>query len=301
MSVTLAGVPLKNPILTASGTFGFGREYAEYFDIGLLGGISVKGLTLRPRPGNPPPRVAETPGGMLNSVGLQNPGAARFLSDELPRLRTVDTRVVANISGNAPEEFAELAAMLTVPGIDIIEVNISCPNIQDGGILFGSNPRSAAAVTAAARRATDKPLFVKLAPGVADIAEIARAVAGAGADGLSLINTLPGMRIDVHTRRPILRNNIGGLSGPAALPVAVRAVWQVRRAVDLPIIGMGGVCTGEDAAELLLAGADAVAVGTAMFMDPTAPVRILGELESYCERHGVERVRELTGAVAAWE
>jgi len=301
MTVILAGVTLKNPILTASGTFGFGHEYGEYFDLSTLGGICVKGLTLKPRDGNPPNRVAETPGGMLNAVGLQNPGAEAFLRHELPFLREQNTCVVVNLSGNSAEEFAELAAMLSVDGVDILEVNISCPNLKAGGVQFGVDPQAAAAVVGAVRKATGKPVMPKLTPAAADIAEIARACAHAGADALSLVNTLPGMRIDTATGRPVLRNNIGGLSGPALLPVTVRAVYLVRRALpEMPILGMGGVASGRDAAELMLAGADAVAVGTAMFKDPLAPVRILDELTEYCRDRGLASVSDLTGAVAPW-
>jgi dihydroorotate dehydrogenase (NAD+) catalytic subunit len=301
MAVRLAGVRLKNPILTASGTFGFGREYSHYMDVSKLGGICVKGLTLKPRSGNPPSRVAETPGGMLNAVGLENPGAEAFLKHELPFLRTLGTCVVANISGNSAEEFAELAAMLSADGVDILEVNVSCPNLQAGGVQFGVDANMAAAAVRAVRKVTRKPVMPKLTPAASDIAAVAMACADAGADAISLINTVPGMRIDTATGRPVLHNNVGGLSGPAVLPVAVRAVYLVRRALpDMPILGTGGVSSGKDAAELMLAGADAVAVGTAMFKDPTAPMRILEELAFYCEGRGTRAVRALTNAVKPW-
>ena len=277
MRVKLAGVDLKNPITVASGTFGFGREYGEFFDISRLGGISVKGLTPLPRNGNPSPRIAETPLGMLNSVGLQNPGVDAFIARELPWLKTQGLTIIANISGNTPEEYGEMCAKLSAAGVDMIEVNISCPNVKAGGLAYGTKPEMAAEVT-----------------------EIARAVEGAGADAISLINTIRGMVIDVNTRRPVLKMNTGGLSGPAILPVAVRMVWEVASAVKVPILGMGGISTGADAAQMLLAGATAVAVGAATFSDPYAPLRILEELEAICDRQGVKSVTELTGAVQPW-
>ncbi|MFR8292532.1 MAG: dihydroorotate dehydrogenase [Dysosmobacter welbionis] len=298
--VELAGVKLWNPIVTASGTFGFGREYANYYNLAHLGGICVKGLTLKPREGNPCPRIAETPAGMLNSVGLQNPGVDAFVERELPWLRTQSTRVIANLSGNTLEEYAALAEKLTVPGVDMLEVNISCPNVKCGGLAFGTQPESAAAATKAVKEHTSLPVMVKLSPNVTDIAEIARAVEAAGADAVSLINTLLGMRIDLNTRRPILRNNTGGLSGPAVLPVAVRCVHQVYQAVKIPILGMGGVSAGLDAAELMMAGAAAVGVGTATISDPAAPLRILEELKEFCESRGIREMRSLTGTLEVW-
>ena len=301
LRVELAGVPFKNPVLVASGTFGFGREYGEFFDLSELGGICCKGLTLHPREGNPPPRIAETPMGMLNSVGLQNPGVDAFIAHELPFMRQFDTRIIANISGNTPEEYGIMCEKLSAAGVDLIEVNISCPNVKAGGLAYGTRPELAAEVTQAAKRRAGKvPVMVKLSPNVTDVTEIARAVEAAGADALSLINTLRGMRIDVNTRRPILRMNTGGLSGPAILPVAVRMVWEVSGAVKLPILGMGGVSTGADAAQLMLAGASAVAVGAACFADPLAPVRVRDELAELAARQGAARVAELTGAVKAW-
>ena len=241
MSVKLAGVTLKNPVVVASGTFGFGREYSQFYDLGELGGICAKGLTLHPRNGNPAPRIAETPMGILNSVGLENPGVDAFIAEELPFLRKYDTKVIANISGNTPEEYGVMCAKLSAAGVDMIEVNISCPNVKAGGLAYGTRPELAAEVTEEAKKhAGGVPVMVKLSPNVTDITEIAKAVEGAGADALSLINTIRGMRIDVNTRSPILRMNTGGLSGPAVLPVAVRMVWEVSRAVSLPILGMGG-------------------------------------------------------------
>ena len=300
LSVVLAGVRLKNPIVVASGTFGFGREYGQFYDLSELGGICCKGLTLHRREGNPPPRIAETPMGILNSVGLQNPGVDAFVAQELPELRRHDVKIIANISGNTPEEYGEMCEKLSAAGVDMIEVNISCPNVKAGGLAYGTRPELAAEVTEMAKRHASVPVMVKLSPNVTDITEIARAVAGAGADALSLINTIRGMRIDVKTRRPILKMNTGGLSGPAVLPVAVRMVWEVHAAVDLPILGMGGVSTGADAAELMLAGATAVAVGTASFADVYAPVRVRDELSALAEEQGLQRVSELTGAVRPW-
>ena len=300
MGVDLAGVFLKNPVVAASGAFGFGREYGQFFDLSELGAICCKGLTLHPREGNPPPRIAETPMGILNSVGLQNPGVDAFITDELPFLRQYDVKIIANISGNTPEEYGVMCEKLSEAGVDMIEVNISCPNVKAGGLAYGTRPDLAAEVTAEAKRHARVPVMVKLSPNVTDITEIAKAAADAGADALSLINTLRGMRIDVNTRRPILKMNTGGLSGPAVLPVAVRMVWEVASAVKLPILGMGGVSTGEDAAQLMLAGASAVAVGTALFADPCAPLKVRDGLADVAARQGLSAVRELTGGVRPW-
>ena len=301
-SVTLAGVRLKNPVVVASGTFGFGREYGKFYNLSELGGICCKGLTLHRREGNPPPRIAETPMGILNSVGLQNPGVDAFIAHELPELRRHDLAVIANISGNTPEEYGIMCEKLSDAGVDLIEVNISCPTVKAGGLAYGTRPELAAEVTSVAKAHAGKtPVMVKLSPNVTDITEIARAVAGAGADALSLINTLRGMRIDVNTRRPILRMNTGGLSGPAVLPVAVRMVWEVHNALPgMPILGMGGVAKGEDAAQLMLAGASAVAVGTACFADPYAPIRVRDGLAEIAQRQGLDKVSALTGAVKPW-
>lgn len=297
LAVNFCGVPLKNPLTTASGTFGFGHEYAKFFDLSLLGGIGVKGLTPHERMGNPPPRIAETPQGILNCVGLQNPGIDRFIAEEIPYLREFDTKIIANVSGNTVEEYESMVDKISHADVDLIEMNISCPNVKCGGMAFGTQPKMVEEVVRAAKRVAKKPLIVKLSPNVTDIAEIARAAEAAGADALSLINTLLGMRIDIETRRPILSNTMGGLSGPAVLPVAVRMVYQVRRAVKLPILGMGGLSSGRDVVEMLLAGADAVALGTILFADPTAPVRILDELTAWMDAHGVKSVSELSGAV----
>ena len=299
-SVVLAGMTMKNPVVVASGTFGFGREYGEFYDLSELGGICVKGLTAARREGNPAPRIAETPMGILNSVGLQNPGVDAFIAEELPFLRQFDTRIIANISGNTPEEYGEMCEKLSAAGVDMIEVNISCPNVKAGGLAYGTKPELAAEVTAVAKKHSTVPVMVKLSPNVTDITEIAKAVEGAGADALSLINTLRGMRIDINTRRPILKMNTGGLSGPAVLPVAVRMVWEVANAVSLPILGMGGVSKGEDAAQLMLAGASAVAVGTALFADPYAPIKVRDGLAQIAAAQGLNGVAELTGGVKPW-
>lgn len=301
LSVTLAGMTMKNPVVVASGTFGFGREYGEFYQLSELGGICAKGLTLQPRQGNPAPRIAETPMGILNSVGLQNPGVDAFIAEELPFLRQFDTKVIANISGNTPEEYGIMCQKLAEAGVDMIEVNISCPNVKAGGLAYGTRPELATEVTEMAKKhAGAVPVMVKLSPNVTDITEIAKAVEGAGADALSLINTLRGMRIDINTHRPILKMNTGGLSGPAVLPVAVRMVWEVAQSVKLPILGMGGVSRGEDAAQLMLAGASAIAVGTAMFADPFAPIKVREELAAIAARQGMASVSELTGGVKPW-
>ena len=296
MKVKLAGVELSNPIVPASGTFGFGREYAQLYPLSSLGAICVKGLTMKPREGNPCPRIAETPSGMLNAVGLQNPGVDAFVAEQLPWLRQQGTKIIANLSGNTLEEYAILAEKLSVPGVDMLEVNISCPNVKCGGLAFGTQPESAAAATKAVKSHTHLPVIVKLSPNVTDITAIARAVEAEGADAVSLINTLLGMRIDLNTRRPIIRNNTGGLSGPAVLPVAVRCIHQVYNAVKIPILGMGGVSSGEDAAELMMAGASAVEVGAANLKDPFACKKIVENLPAVCQRLGVENIADLTGA-----
>jgi len=300
MKVNLAGVELKNPIVVASGTYGFGREYAQFYDLSELGGICAKGLTLHRREGNPAPRIAETPMGILNSVGLQNPGVDAFIEHELPFMRQYDVKVIANISGNTPEEYGIMCEKLSEAGVDMIEVNISCPNVKAGGLAYGTRPELAAEVTEMAKKHSTVPVMVKLSPNVTDITEIARAVEGAGADAVSLINTLRGMRIDINTRRPVLKMNTGGMSGPAVLPVAVRMVWEVANAVNIPILGMGGVAKGEDAAQMMLAGATAVAVGTACFADPFAPVNVRDGLAAICEKQGLASVTELTGGVKPW-
>ena len=300
LSVNVAGVEFKNPIIPASGVFGYGREYEEFYPLSKLGGIATKGTTGTLRTGNLSPRIAETPAGMLNSVGLQNPGIDTFIEKELPNLLTKDTVILANIAGSTPEECAEVAEKLDKTDVHMIELNISCPNVKQGGAAFGTSCKSAEAVTAAVRKATSKPLVVKLSPNVTSITEIAKAVESAGADALSMINTLLGMRIDVRTRRPILRNNVGGLSGPAILPIAVRMIWQTANAVSIPIIGMGGVSTGEDAIELMMAGASAVQVGAAIFTDPYAPIKIVDEMNTFLDENKIASVKDIIGTVQPW-
>lgn len=300
MRVNFAGISMKNPVVVASGTYGFGREFGEFYDLSQLGGISCKGLAFTPREGNPPPRVAETPMGMLNSVGLQNPGVDDFVANELPELRRHDLCVIANISGNTPEEYAVMSGKLSEAGVDMIEVNVSCPNVKCGGLQYGVVPELAAEVTEAAKKSASVPVMVKLSPNVTDITAIAKAVEAAGADAVSLINTVRGMRIDVKTRRPVLKMNTGGLSGPAVLPIAVRMVWEVSNAVGIPVMGMGGISTGEDAAQMMLAGASAVAVGTANLVDPFAALRIRDELAEIAAAQNLSAVRELTGGVRPW-
>ena len=298
LSVSLAGVSLKNPVIPASGTFGYGREYAELYDLNILGSFSWKGTTHDARPGNPQPRIAETESGMLNAVGLQNPGIDAVIAQEVPNIaKLFQGPVIANIGGFSLEEYADNCRKLEgCDQVGILEVNISCPNVHAGGQNFGSDPKSAAAVTKAVKAATSKPVFMKLSPSVTDIAEIARACADAGADGICLINTLLGMRIDLKTKRPLLANRTGGLSGPAVFPVAVRMIWDVYEAVKLPIIGCGGVSSAEDAAEMMLAGAAAVEVGAANLKDPFACKTMVEQLPGVCEKLGVERIADLTGA-----
>lgn len=296
LEVHLGGLILKNPVLTASGTFGFGLEFLPYLDLNSLGGVVVKGLTLKPRQGNPPPRLVETPAGLLNAVGLQNPGVDYFLQHLLPKLRQYDTNFIVNISGQTVEEYGLLAEKLTVPGVAALEVNISCPNVKAGGMMFGTDPEQAAAVVKQVKAHTSLPVIVKLSPNVTDIVAMAKAVAEAGADVLSLINTLLGMAIDINTRRPVLGNVMGGLSGPAVKPVAVRMVYQVAQAVELPIIGMGGIVTAKDALEFILAGAKAVAVGTGNFLNPRATVELVAGLEKYCLENEIADINELVGA-----
>lgn len=297
LSTEFCGVKFKNPIVPASGTFGYGREFSELYPLSVLGGISVKGTTGNARNGNLPPRIAETPMGCLNSVGLQNPGIDHFIEHELPWLREQDTVIIANIAGADIEEYARIAEKLDPTDVDIIEVNISCPNVKAGGAAFGVTCEGAAAVTKAVRSRTKKPVMMKLSPNVTSITDIAKACEAEGADALSLINTLLGMRIDIRTRRPVLHNNVGGLSGPAVFPVAVRMVWQCANAVKIPICGMGGVASAEDAVEMMMAGASIVQVGAAIFADPMAPVRIIEGLERYCDQTGTANISELIGAV----
>lgn len=296
LAVNIGGIRMKNPVTTASGTFGFGPEYAPYIDLNRLGAIVVKGTTLKPRAGNPTPRLVETPAGILNSIGLQNPGVDRFIEEALPYLAGYDLPVIVNISGDTVEDYARLAGKLDrAHGVAGLEVNISCPNVKKGGLQFGSDPAMAAEVTRAVKGSTNKPVIVKLSPNVTSIVAVAEKVAEAGADALSMINTLLGMAIDIKKRSPLLGNVMGGLSGPAVRPVAVRAVWQVYREVKLPIIGMGGITTAEDAIEFILAGATAVAVGTANFVNPRATMDVLEGIENYMVENGIRDLDELVG------
>nr|WP_326190512.1 dihydroorotate dehydrogenase [uncultured Oscillibacter sp.] len=298
LSVSLAGVELKNPVIPASGTFGYGREYAEAYDLNILGSFSFKGTTGEARLGNPQPRIAETASGMLNAVGLQNPGIDAVIAQEIPNMaRLFQGPLVANVGGFSLAEYADNCAKLDAcENVGILEVNISCPNVHAGGKNFGCDPRAAAEVTRAVKAVTKKPVFMKLTPNVTDITEIARACADAGADGICLINTLLGMRIDLKSRRPLLANRTGGLSGPAVFPVAVRMVWDVYEAVKLPIIGCGGVSSAEDVCEMMMAGATAVEVGAANLRDPYACKTIVEQLPRVCEQLGAARIAELTGA-----
>lgn len=300
LSVEVAGVAFRNPIIPASGVFGYGKEYEELFPLSKLGGISTKGTTGQKRLGNPAPRIAETPSGMLNSVGLQNPGIDAFISRELPNLLTKDTVIISNIAGSTIDECVSVAEKLEHTDVHMIELNISCPNVKQGGAAFGTHCDSAHEITAAVRKATSKPLIVKLSPNVTSITEIAKAVESAGADAVSLINTLLGMRINIESRRPILRNNVGGMSGPAVFPLAVRMVWQTAQAVSIPVIGMGGVSSGADAIEMMMAGASAIQVGAAIFTDPYAPIHIIEEMNDWLDAHHISDVREIIGSVQPW-
>ena len=296
-AVTLCGLPLENPVIPASGTFGYGYEFAQIYDINCLGTFSFKGTTLTPRYGNPTPRIAEYAGGLLNSVGLQNPGVEAVIREELPRLREVFHKpVMANVSGFSIEEYAQVCRQLdSEEQVGWLEVNISCPNVHGGGAAFGADPRTAAAVTRAVRDVTKKPVIMKLSPAAADIAAVARACQEAGADGVSLINTLPGMRIDLKRRRPLLANGTGGMSGPGIFPLAVRMVYQVYEAVDIPIVGMGGVSTAEDVLELMLAGSTAVGVGAANLVEPCACRKIIQDLPAAMERYGIQQLTDIIG------
>lgn len=297
LSVNIAGIEMKNPVMTASGTFAFGREYSEYFDLRELGAIVVKGLTLKPRQGNKPPRIVETPAGILNSIGLQNPGVEKFVSEELPNLNKYGIPVIANISGNTIDEYCEMVEILNDTNVAAIELNVSCPNVKAGGMALGTSPDLVFEVTAQTKKRCSKPLIVKLSPNVTDIQEIARHAEVAGADAISLINTILGMAIDINTRKPILGNNSGGLCGPAVKPIAVRMVWQVAQVVSIPVVGIGGITTGEDAIEFMLAGASAVAVGTANLMNPRACPEIIDGMKRYMEKHDIEDINDIIGKV----
>lgn len=298
LEVEIGRLKLKNPVMTASGTFGYGEEYAEFIDLNRLGAIVVKGLSLRPKEGNPPPRIIETPSGMLNSIGLENIGVERFIEEKVPFLRRFDTAVIVNFFGDTIDEYQEVASALSdVEGIHGLEMNVSCPNKEAGWAIFGTDPKTTYKVVSSVRKVTRLPLIVKLSPNVTDISLMARVAEEAGADALSLINTITGMAIDIRTRRPRLGNITGGLSGPAIRPVAVRMVWEASRAVTIPIIGMGGIMNYEDAIEFILAGATAVAVGTANFVRPTVTMEIIAGITEYLEENNISSIRELIGGM----
>ena len=298
LSTKIGSLELKNPVMTASGTFGYGTEYADFMDISRLGAIIVKGTTLAPRQGNPYPRMAETPSGMLNAVGLQNKGVDYFVDHIYPEVRKIGTNIIVNVSGSCIDDYVQTASIInTLDDIPAIELNISCPNVKQGGMVFGVNPDSAAQVVSAVRKAYDKTLIVKLSPNVTDITEIARAVEGAGADSVSLINTMLGMAIDAEKRKPILSTITGGMSGPAVKPVALRMVWQTAKAVKIPVIGLGGICSATDAIEFLLAGASAIQIGTANFIDPSISEKVIDGIADYLQRHGFNSVQDIIGAL----
>lgn len=300
LSVRIAGVEFPNPVIAASGTYGNGECYTDLYPISRLGGISCKGMTIEPKLGNPPPRIAETYSGVLNSVGLQNIGVHGFVEFYLPVLKEEGNVIIANVAGATIDDYIAAAEVLDASDVDMIELNISCPNVRAGGATWGVSCEGAAGVTKAVRKATSKPLIVKLTPNVTDITSIAKAVEAEGADALSMINTLLGMRIDIRTKRPILHNNMGGLSGPAIFPVAVRMVYQCYKAVNIPIIGMGGISTWEDVVEMMLAGATAIQMGTAIFTDPYAPLNVIDGLAEYMEKNGIKSLSEITGQCQPW-
>lgn len=300
LSVNICGVKFNNPLIAASGTFGFGREYSEFYPLEKLGGVSCKGITLKERAGNLPPRIAETEGGILNAVGLQNPGVDHFIENDLEWLKAQNTVVIANIAGNTVEDYCAIAEKLSESKVDFIELNISCPNVKSGGVQFGTSCESVGNITAEVKKHCKKPLMVKLSPNVTDIAEIAKSAEYSGADVISMINTLTGMRIDINSKRPIIRNNTGGMSGPAVFSVAVRMVWQVYNAVNIPIVGMGGISKWQDAVEMLMAGASALQIGTVLFNDPYAPIKINDGIKKYMKEKNIKSVKELTGSVIPW-
>ena len=300
LSVTVAGVKFPNPVIAASGTYGFGFDYTDLYPLKRLGGISCKGTTINPKDGNVPPRIAETPSGILNSVGLQNPGVDKFISDYLPIIKKEGNVIIANVAGATLDDYVQTCSKLDSTDVDMIELNISCPNVKQGGATWGVTCEGAASVTKAVRAATKKPIMVKLTPNVTNIVDIAKAVESEGADCVSLINTLLGMRIDTRTRRPILHNNVGGLSGPAVFPVAVRMVWQVANAVNIDVVGMGGISTANDAIEMMLAGAKAIQIGTAIFNDPYAPIKVIDGIEEYMTANNIDSLSEITGKVQPW-
>ena len=296
--VTLAGVELQNPVMTASGTFGSGIEYSEFYDLGRLGAVVTKGVANVPWPGNPIPRIAETASGMLNAIGLQNPGIDTLLERDIPYLRKYQTKIIVNICGKTIEDYCEVVERLSTEPVDLLEINVSCPNVKEGGIAFGQNPKALESITREVKKYARQPVIMKLSPNVTDITEMAKAAEAGGADVLSLINTITGMKIDIHRRTFAIANKTGGLSGPAIKPVAVRMVYQVAQSVRLPIIGMGGICTAEDALEFILAGATAVSIGTANFTNPYAAKEVAEGIEAYMEQHQIADIKSLIGAVA---
>jgi len=297
MKVNLAGVELKNPVMTASGTFGSGTEYSEYVDLNRLGAVVTKGVANIPWEGNPTPRIAEVTGGMLNAIGLQNPGIDVFCKRDIPFLKQYDTKIIVNVCGKTEKDYLEVVERLADEPIDMMEINISCPNVKEGGIAFGQNPKAIEQITSAVKKVAKQPVIMKLSPNVTDITEMARAAEAGGADVLSLINTLTGMKIDIHRRKFAIANKTGGMSGPAVKPIAVRMVYQVAQAVNVPIIGMGGIASADDAIEFILAGATAVSIGTANFMRPDTTIQVVDGIQAYMERYGVKDIKELVGAV----
>lgn len=295
--VTIAGITFQNPVTTASGTFGSGMEYSEFMDLSVLGAVTTKGVSNVPWPGNPTPRIAETYGGMLNAIGLQNPGVEVFIKRDIPFLRQYDTKIIVNVVGKTTEDYCEVVERLVDCDIDLLEINISCPNVKEGGIAFGQDPKCVEAITSELKRRAKQPIIMKLSPNVTDIAEIARAAESGGADAISLINTLTGMKIDIHKRAFLLANRTGGLSGPAIKPIAVRMVYQVANAVKLPIIGMGGITNSEDAIEFIMAGASMVAVGTANFIHPTTTIDVVKGIKEYMLKYDISDIHELIGCV----
>ena len=295
--VNLAGIEMKNPVTVASGTFGYGREYSEFFDLSKLGGVITKGTSLKSKNGNKPTRVCETPSGMLNSIGLQNPGVEYFAQNDLPFLRSFDTKIIVNACGSSIDEYVELCKILNTLDIDGVELNLSCPNVKAGCMAFGNSYDGVYQATSAVRKVLDKPLIVKLTPNVTDIASIAKAVEDAGADGVSLINTLLGMKIDIDKRKPVLANNTGGLSGPAIRPVAVRMVYQVAKAVNIPVLGMGGIVSGEDAIEFMIAGSNAVSIGAGNFIDPYTSIKTIEGIENYMKKYNIDDINSIVGSV----
>ncbi len=295
--INFAGIEMKNPVTVASGTFGYGREYSEFFNLSLLGAVITKGTSLKPKSGNKPPRICETASGMLNSIGLQNPGVEYFANNDLPFLKKFDTKIIVNACGSSIDEYVDLCRILNTLDIDGVELNLSCPNVKEGCMAFGNTYEGVKKVTSAVRKVLDKPLIVKLTPNVTDIASIAKGVEDGGADAVSLINTLLGMKIDIYKRKPMLANNTGGLSGPAIKPVAVRMIYQVSKAVNIPILGMGGIISGEDAIEFMLAGASAISIGAGNFINPYTSIKTIEGIQEYMKKCGIENVSDIVGKV----